>query len=107
MAILDRGRLAIDVEQLGLCPDATTGGNRDHGGSGGVLQLKDMLPLLPQEAILVFDRGYDAIWFWCQRSGLSHKGTLIRLKSNRCLYRKLFRLDLIEIRESSCGKVDG
>jgi hypothetical protein len=50
-------------------------------------QLKQVLPLLPQDTISAFDRGYDATWFWCQCSALPHKGTLIRLKSNRCLYR--------------------
>jgi DDE superfamily endonuclease len=50
-------------------------------------QLKQVLPLLPKETISVFDRGYDSTWFWCQCSALGHKGTLIRLKSNRCLYR--------------------
>jgi hypothetical protein len=50
-------------------------------------QLKQVLPLLPQDTISVLDRGYDSTWFWCQCSALSHKGTLIRLKSNRCFYR--------------------
>lgn len=50
-------------------------------------QLKQVLPLLPMDTISVFDRGYDSTWFWCQCSALPHKGSLIRLKSNRCLYR--------------------
>jgi hypothetical protein len=50
-------------------------------------QLKQVLPLLPKDTISVFDRGYDSTWFWCQCSGLPQKGSLIRLKSNRCLYR--------------------
>lgn len=50
-------------------------------------QMKQLVPLLPAETICVLDRGYDSTWFWCQCSALPHKGTLIRLKSNRCLYR--------------------
>ncbi|MGH2478216.1 MAG: NF041680 family putative transposase [Ktedonobacteraceae bacterium] len=50
-------------------------------------QMKHLLPLLPKETISVLDRGYDSTWFWCQCSTLGHKGTLIRLKSNRCFYR--------------------
>jgi hypothetical protein len=50
-------------------------------------QMKQVLPLLPKDTISVFDRGYDATWFWCQCSALPHKGSLIRLKRNRCLYR--------------------
>jgi hypothetical protein len=50
-------------------------------------QLKQVVPLLPKETISVFDRGYDSTWFWCQCSALGHKGSLIRLKSNRCFYR--------------------
>jgi hypothetical protein len=49
--------------------------------------LKHLLPLLLQNTISVFDRDSDATWFWCQCSTLPHKGTLIRVKSNRCLYR--------------------
>jgi hypothetical protein len=52
-----------------------------------VEQLKYLLPLLTQDTITVFDRSYDSTWFWCQCSALPHKGTLIRLKSNRGLYR--------------------
>jgi hypothetical protein len=55
-------------------------------------QMKQVLPLLPKDTISVFDRGYDATWFWCQCSALPHKGSLIRLKRNRCLYRAAPRL---------------
>lgn len=50
-------------------------------------QMKQLVPLLPAETIFVLDRGYDSTWFWCQCSGLPNRGTLIRLKSNRCFYR--------------------
>lgn len=50
-------------------------------------QMKQLVPLLPTETISVLDRGYDSTWFWCQCSSLPHKGTLIRLKSNRCFFR--------------------
>lgn len=50
-------------------------------------QMQQLVPLLPTETIFVLDRGYDSTWFWCQCSSLSHQGTLIRLKSNRCFYR--------------------
>jgi hypothetical protein len=50
-------------------------------------QMKQLVPLLPTKTIFVLDRGYDSTWFWCQCSSLSHQGTLIRLKSNRCFYR--------------------
>lgn len=50
-------------------------------------QMKPVLALLPKDTVSVFDRGYDSTWFWCQCSGLPHQGSLIRLKSNRCLYR--------------------
>jgi len=50
-------------------------------------QMQQLVPLLPASTIFVLDRGYDSTCLWCQWSGLSHKGTLIRLKGNRCLYR--------------------
>ncbi|EFH86585.1 NF041680 family putative transposase [Ktedonobacter racemifer] len=50
-------------------------------------QMKQLVTLLPKDTICVLDRGYDSTWFWCQCSALPHKGTLIRLKSNRCFYR--------------------
>jgi hypothetical protein len=50
-------------------------------------QMQQLLPLLPASTIFVLDRGYDSTCLWCQCSGLSHQGTLIRLKGNRCLYR--------------------
>ena len=50
-------------------------------------QLQQMVPLLPPNTVAVLDRGYDSTWFWCQCSTLPLKGTLIRLKGNRCFYR--------------------
>jgi len=50
-------------------------------------QMQQLVPLLPATTIFVLDRGYDSTCLWCQCSGLSHRGTLIRLKGNRCLYR--------------------
>jgi hypothetical protein len=49
-------------------------------------QIKRLIALLPKNAIVVLDRGYDANWLWCQCSALPI-GVLCRLKSNRCLYR--------------------
>lgn len=49
-------------------------------------QLKRLVPLLPKKTIVVLDRGYDANWFWCRCCALA-TNTLIRLKTNRCLYR--------------------
>jgi len=37
--------------------------------------------------IAVLDRAYDATWLWCQLSALPLKGSLVRLKLNRCFYR--------------------
>lgn len=50
-------------------------------------QMQRLVPLLPRNPLFVLDRGYDSTWLWCQCSGLPHKGTLIRLKGNRCFYR--------------------
>lgn len=50
-------------------------------------QLQQLVPLLPTNTITVLDRGYDSTWLWCQCSTLPFKGTLIRLKGNRCFYR--------------------
>jgi hypothetical protein len=50
-------------------------------------QLAQVAPSLPPETIAMMDRGYDSAWLWCQCSTLPIKGTLIRLKGNRCLYR--------------------
>jgi hypothetical protein len=49
-------------------------------------QLARLIPYLPDNTIVVLDRGYDATWLWCRCSGLG-VGILGRLKSNRCLYR--------------------
>jgi hypothetical protein len=50
-------------------------------------QLSQLARSRPEEAIAVLDRGYDATWLWCQCSTLLLKGTLVRLKGNRCFYR--------------------
>lgn len=50
-------------------------------------QMKQLVTLLPKDTICILDRGYDSTWFWCQCSALPHKGTLIRLKSNRWISR--------------------
>lgn len=50
-------------------------------------QLEQVVPLLPRDTIVLMDRGYDSAWLWCKCSGLPIKGTQIRLKGNRCLYR--------------------
>lgn len=50
-------------------------------------QLQHFRSSLPKETVVVLDRGYNAIWLWCQCSTLPFQGTLIRLKGNRCFYR--------------------
>lgn len=50
-------------------------------------QLQQFSSSLPKETVVVLDRGYNAIWLWCQCSTLPFQGTLIRLKGNRCFYR--------------------
>jgi len=50
-------------------------------------QLQQLVPLLPANTVAVLDRGYNSTWLWCQCSGLPIKGTLVRLKGNRCFYR--------------------
>jgi hypothetical protein len=50
-------------------------------------QLQEHVPLLPSEAIVALDRGYDSNWLWCRCSTLPI-GVLGRLKINRCLYRR-------------------
>jgi hypothetical protein len=50
-------------------------------------QLQHLVPLLPANTVAVLDRGYNSTWLWCQCSGLPIKGTLVRLKGNRCFYR--------------------
>ncbi len=49
--------------------------------------LQHLVPLLPTTMVAVLDRGYTSTWLWCQCSGLPIKGTLVRLKGNRCFYR--------------------
>jgi hypothetical protein len=51
------------------------------------VQLQQMGRLLPEQTIAVLDRGYNSAWLWYQCSTLGLKGTLIRLKGNRCVYR--------------------
>ena len=50
-------------------------------------QLLEVAKNMPNETIALLDRGYDSTWLWCQLSCLPIKGSLIRLKSNRCFYR--------------------
>jgi len=50
-------------------------------------QLQHLVPLLPANTVAVLDRGYNSTWLWCQCSSLPIKGTLVRLKGNRCFYR--------------------
>jgi hypothetical protein len=50
-------------------------------------QVQGVMAWLPENTIRVLDRGYDSLWFWCRCSTLPGKGTLIRLKGNRCFYR--------------------
>jgi hypothetical protein len=50
-------------------------------------QVSELAPQLPKDTMLLLDRGYDSAWLWCKLSTLPIKGSLIRLKSNRCFYR--------------------
>lgn len=50
-------------------------------------QLQHLVPLLPAKTVAVLDRGYNSTWLWGQCSSLPIKGTLVRLKGNRCFYR--------------------
>ncbi|HVB24528.1 MAG TPA: transposase [Ktedonobacteraceae bacterium] len=50
-------------------------------------QLSAVACQVPKETIALLDRGYDSAWLWCKLSTLPIKGSLIRLKSNRCFYR--------------------
>jgi hypothetical protein len=50
-------------------------------------QLQQLVPLLPPNTVAMLDRGYNSTWLWCQCSTLPIKGTLVRLKGNRCFYR--------------------
>jgi hypothetical protein len=50
-------------------------------------QLAQLAPQLPTDTIVLLDRGYDSAWLWCKLSGLPIRGSLIRLKKNRCFYR--------------------
>jgi hypothetical protein len=49
-------------------------------------QLKEIVPKLPKRPLLLLDRGYVCVWFWCQLSGLA-LDALGRLKSNQCFYK--------------------
>ncbi|GER86247.1 hypothetical protein KDW_04090 [Dictyobacter vulcani] len=49
-------------------------------------QLRQVVPYLPKQVIVVLDRGYDSNWLWCRCSALEVE-VLGRLKSNRCFYR--------------------
>ena len=48
-------------------------------------QLRQMVPWLPKQVIVVLDRGYDATWLWC-RWGALPINVLGRIKRNRCFY---------------------
>jgi hypothetical protein len=50
-------------------------------------QLFHLILPRPEQTIAVLDRGYDSTWLWCQCSSLPLKGTVVRLKGNRCFYR--------------------
>jgi hypothetical protein len=52
-----------------------------------VEQVQQLASVLPANTITTLDRGDDSTWLWCQCSTLPFKGTLIRLKDNRCFSR--------------------
>jgi hypothetical protein len=49
-------------------------------------QLQEILLKLPLRPLLLLDRGYVSIWFWCMLSKLACDA-LIRLKSNQAFYK--------------------
>jgi hypothetical protein len=49
-------------------------------------QLKELVPKLAGRPLVLLDRGYVALWLWCQLSGLPIDA-LIRLKTNQAFYR--------------------
>jgi hypothetical protein len=49
-------------------------------------QLAEIVPQLPHRPLILFDRGYVAIWLWCKLSGLACDA-LGRLKSNQAFYK--------------------
>jgi hypothetical protein len=49
-------------------------------------QIKEIVPKLPERPLILFDRGYVSVWFWCQLSTML-VDALIRLKSNQCFYK--------------------
>ncbi len=49
-------------------------------------QIKEIVPKLPKRPLILLDRGYVSVWFWCQISTLAID-ILGRLKSNQCFYR--------------------
>src|ERR1700680_2964357 len=49
-------------------------------------QLKQLVPKLGGRPLVLLDRGYVCLWFWCQLSGLPIDA-LIRLKGNQSFYR--------------------
>jgi len=49
-------------------------------------QLKEILAHLPQRPLVLLDRGYVCVWFWCQLSGLP-VDILGRLKCNQVFYK--------------------
>jgi hypothetical protein len=50
-------------------------------------QLRHLAPPLAKETMALLDRGYDSTWLWCRLSALPIRGSLIRLKGNRCFFR--------------------
>jgi hypothetical protein len=49
-------------------------------------QIKEIVPKLPKRPLILLDRGYVSVWFWCQMSGIA-ADMLGRLKSNQCFYK--------------------
>ena len=49
-------------------------------------QLKEIVPKLPKRPLILLDRGYVSVWFWCQLSTM-FVDALMRLKSNQCFYK--------------------
>jgi hypothetical protein len=49
-------------------------------------QIKEIVSKLPERPLILLDRGYVSVWFWCQMSIIA-ADMLGRLKSNQCFYR--------------------
>lgn len=87
MAVFDGGGLARSPSSWTYLLDQQRVDTEATAVQVAFTQLQQLATSLPKETVVVLDRGYNAIWLWCQCSTLPITGTLVRLKSNRCFYR--------------------